>query len=66
MQRIGYEVLEAEDGLEALHIFEREKDNLDLILLDLILPKLNGLDVFKRYQLLEKSFTDNEIKRPAF
>jgi len=48
LEDIGYEVLEAVDGLEALEIFEREKDNLDLILLDLILPKLNGLEVFKR------------------
>ncbi len=48
LEDIGYEVLEAVDGLEALEIFERERDNLDLILLDLILPKLNGLEVFKR------------------
>ncbi|MBQ7152139.1 MAG: response regulator transcription factor [Synergistaceae bacterium] len=42
-KRYGYETLIASDGLEALEIFERE--DIDLIVLDLMLPKLNGEEV---------------------
>jgi two-component system response regulator RegX3 len=41
----GYEVIEAEDGEAAVSIFQKE--GADLVLLDLMLPKLNGKDVCK-------------------
>jgi two-component system response regulator RegX3 len=41
----GYEVIEAEDGELAVTLFQRE--GADLVLLDLMLPKLNGKDVCK-------------------
>jgi DNA-binding response OmpR family regulator len=42
----GYRVLEAWDGKQAVEVAEAEK--LDLILLDLQLPRLNGLGVIRR------------------
>jgi two-component system response regulator VicR len=42
----GYNVLEAQDGLEAVEIAQEKKP--DLILLDVMLPKLDGLTVCKR------------------
>jgi two-component system response regulator RegX3 len=41
----GYEVIEAEDGELAVTLFQKE--GADLVLLDLMLPKLNGKDVCK-------------------
>ena len=41
----GYEVIEAEDGESAVSIFNKE--GADLVLLDLMIPKLNGKDVCK-------------------
>jgi len=41
----GYEVIEAEDGEEAVAVFQKE--GADLVLLDLMIPKLNGKDVCK-------------------
>lgn len=41
----GYEVIEAEDGESAVNIFNKE--GADLVLLDLMIPKLNGKDVCK-------------------
>lgn len=42
----GYNVIEATDGLEAVEIAKEKKP--DLILLDVMLPKLDGLSVCKR------------------
>jgi PAS domain S-box-containing protein len=45
LQRLGYSVLEAADGLEAVQIFERHRDQIDLVLLDLTLPRMAGDEV---------------------
>lgn len=44
----GYEVFLAIDGLVALDIFNQEKENLDIVLLDWMLPKMDGLGVLRR------------------
>jgi len=41
----GYEVIEAENGRIALN--ELEKNNIDLILLDLIMPEVDGFEVLE-------------------
>jgi two-component system response regulator RegX3 len=43
LDREGFDVSVARDGQEALNVFSRE--TFDLVLLDLMLPKLSGLDV---------------------
>ena len=43
-----YKVLFAEDGNQALMRIEEEGDNLSLILLDLLMPGIHGLDLLKR------------------
>ncbi|MGY3730572.1 response regulator transcription factor [Lactococcus termiticola] len=43
-----FDVLQAHDGLEAVSIFENEQKNLDIVLLDWMLPKLDGLEVLRR------------------
>ncbi len=47
LTRFGYRVLEAADGVEALDLFQREAGAIDLVLLDGIMPRKNGLEVFK-------------------
>lgn len=41
----GYEILEAEDGKQALDIYYENNTKIDLILLDIMLPYLNGYEV---------------------
>jgi len=38
----GYRVLTAADGLEAVEVFERHQDTIDLVLTDLVMPNLSG------------------------
>ena len=44
----GYSILEAEDGEKALEIFEENKNKITLILLDVMMPKLDGWSVLRQ------------------
>ena len=44
----GYHIIEAEDGERALEIFEQNKNKIDLILLDVMMPKLDGWSVLRQ------------------
>ena len=44
----GYKILEAADGEKALEVFETEKDKISLILLDVMMPKLDGWSVLRQ------------------
>ena len=44
----NYNVLEAEDGQKALEIFENEKEKIDLIILDVMMPKQDGWSVLRK------------------
>lgn len=43
-----YEVIEAKDGEEALEIFEEKQESIDIILLDVMMPKLDGWSVLRQ------------------
>ena len=45
-----YIILEAEDGEQAWDILQENKDIISIILLDLMMPKMNGFDVIKNMQ----------------
>ena len=42
LDTLGYEVIEARDGLEAVEIFRRRAAEIDLVILDLVMPHLTG------------------------
>ncbi len=44
----GYHILEAEDGEKALEIFEENRNKIKLILLDVMMPKLDGWSVLRK------------------
>lgn len=48
LQRSGYEVLEAGDGLEALHIYDGRNGEIDVALLDIMMPQMDGLELCKQ------------------
>jgi len=48
LEQENFEVLIAKDGLEAVQTVKHEMPNLDLVLLDLLLPQLTGFEVLKQ------------------
>ena len=44
----GYHILEAEDGEKALEIYQENKSKIMLILLDVMMPKLDGWSVLRQ------------------
>jgi CheY-like chemotaxis protein len=47
LEREGYRVLGAQDGLEAVALYRRHSNDIDLVVLDLRLPKLSGWDALQ-------------------
>ena len=50
----GYSILEAEDGEEALKVFEENSNKITLILLDVMMPKLDGWSVLRQIRQTSK------------
>jgi len=48
LEKEGFEVLTANDGLEAIQKVKHELPHLDLVLLDLLLPQMTGFEVLKQ------------------
>ncbi|MDZ7641878.1 MAG: response regulator [Desulfurivibrio sp.] len=46
LERFGYKVIAAADGQEAVACFEENRDNIDLLFFDLIMPRLNGQEAY--------------------
>ena len=44
LERYGYRVLNAVDGAEAVEIFRRQPEAIDLVILDLAMPRLSGAE----------------------
>ena len=48
LKKSGYDVIEAEDGDEAYNLFCENKNNVNLIILDIMMPGLNGWEVCRK------------------
>jgi two-component system, cell cycle sensor histidine kinase and response regulator CckA len=47
LQEHGYTTLEAADGEDAIRIFTENHDKIDLVIIDVVLPKKNGREVYE-------------------
>ncbi|MFL6208320.1 MAG: PAS domain S-box protein [Pyrinomonadaceae bacterium] len=45
---LGYEVLLARDGAEALALYNKERERIDLLLLDVVMPRMGGHEAYDR------------------
>ena len=51
----GYNIIEAEDGEKALEVYEQNQSKIMLILLDVMMPKLDGWSVLRQIRQENKS-----------
>ncbi|HEX9009978.1 MAG TPA: transporter substrate-binding domain-containing protein [Holophagaceae bacterium] len=47
LESLGLRVVTAVDGLDAVEVFTREKDHIDLVLMDLTMPHMDGREAFQ-------------------
>jgi two-component system, cell cycle sensor histidine kinase and response regulator CckA len=52
LEELGYEVMCAQDGLEAVQLFMMNADKIDLVLLDVVLPAHSGPEVYAQISAL--------------
>jgi len=67
----GYRVVCAKDGLEAIKIYKKLKDQIDLVILDYLMPIMDGAEVFEELRIinprvavvLSSGFTEHDSLR---
>ncbi len=53
LEMSGYNVMIAKDGIEAISSFRDAHDSIDLVLLDVTMPGLSGIDVYKKLKEID-------------
>ena len=73
LQKLGYSVLQARDGQEALEVFENNKNTVDLVILDMRMPYNGGraFDQLKQIKsdvkvLIASGYTEDQRIREMF
>jgi two-component system, cell cycle sensor histidine kinase and response regulator CckA len=72
LARRGFRVLEACDGVDALRVFTENMDAIDLVISDIVMPKMNGRELATHLRLvrpgirviLMSGYTDEALVRP--
>jgi len=54
LEKIGYKVLKASSGQEALSVYEKASDIIDMVLLDIIMPGMGGGETFDHLKEINK------------
>lgn len=53
LEKLGYSVLEAENGQEGLEVYRQHQQHIDVVLLDMLMPVMDGTDCFHNLQKLD-------------
>jgi PAS domain S-box-containing protein len=71
LERLGYTVVLAEDGRAAIELFASDPTRFDLVILDLIMPRVGGRDALAQMRLLRSNLRalfvtgyDDSIQEP--
>jgi PAS domain S-box-containing protein len=53
LKKLGYTVLEAREGKEAIDVYQRNRDRIDLVILDMIMPIMGGGEAYDRIKTID-------------
>lgn len=53
LEKIGYRTITAGSGQEAINLYEQQKDEIDLVILDLIMPGMGGGETYDRLKAID-------------
>ena len=53
LDELGYEVISAMSGNEAIEVFKNDRDKIDLIIMDMIMPGMGGGETFDRLKEID-------------
>ena len=53
LKKLGYNVFEARGGKEAIQVYQENKNNIDMIILDMIMPDMGGSDVYDKIKTID-------------
>lgn len=54
LRELGYDVITVSDGEECINMYNEKRDSIDLIILDMIMPKMNGKNTFYSLKSINK------------
>ena len=54
LRELGYRVIEASSGQEALELYESSQEGIDLVILDMVMPGMDGGETFDRLRALDR------------
>ena len=71
LEYLGFPVLVAENGIEALDLFRERKDEISVVLMDLTMPHMDGEEAFQEMQrlqpdvrvLLASGYSENHVAK---
>jgi PAS domain S-box-containing protein len=53
LEQLGYQILTASNGAEALEIYRREQDRINLVILDMIMPGMGGAEFYQKVKEID-------------
>jgi CheY-like chemotaxis protein len=57
LKALGYDIIIASDGEEGLDIFVQRHDEIDFVILDVVMPKLSGREVYEEMKKIKADLT---------
>ena len=55
LKKLGYKVIPAESGKEALEIFSKDPEKIDLVLLDMVMPDISGGETYTKLKEIDET-----------
>ncbi len=53
LEELGYNIIEAVDGEQAIELFRNNKDSIQLVISDMVMPKLSGKDIHRELKKMK-------------